>query len=258
MSTLRSSLLGVCLLVATIAPVRAASLSNGGFESGFASWGSFANASIQNTGSICLTAPLTCSASPTNGVSEALLTTPTTANVSNLESFLGLSAGSLLSQGVTGGSALQQTFTVSSGTLSFDWNFLTDETLNSVPNNDFAFIVLQGNLTKLTDVTSAVLASSDSNFFDSETGFRTFSQTLTGGTYTVSFVVANRNNTTFQSGLLVDNVNFQSVPEPSTWLGYFLFSIGFFAAIRRVRQRKNVSGTTLHSRSVHTATSLIS
>lgn len=235
--------IGGLLLVALstlTAPAQAFTIPNGSFETGdFADWSTLSSgdqAVVDNTAICGSTTP--CSGTPTDGTTEALLTTPGTANVTELESFLGLATGSLLARNVTGGSAISQTLTFSTeGTLSFDWNFLTNETLRTpTANDDFASFFLTGEVPLGSVLGSPPLFFSGTQLFDAETGFSSQSVALSAGTYTLGFLVADSNDTAFQSGLLVDNVGFQAIPEPSTTLGVgALLALGLSARLRRSR-----------------------
>ncbi|GAA6624200.1 hypothetical protein [Scytonema sp. NUACC26] len=132
---------------------------------------------------------------------------------STIESFLSLPNGTLdalITQDAIEGSAIQQTFAVTAGDrLSFDWNFLTNET-TSEGFNDFAFVKINGVIFKLAD-TFSPLVSSSSNDFDTETGLKTFSYTATyGSSLTLGFGVVNVGDTIIGSGLLIDNVKIES------------------------------------------------
>jgi PEP-CTERM motif len=248
--TMNARMAGIVLVtLATLAaPAQSANLTNGSFETGsFASWNTLSSGdqAVVSTTDICGSAT-PCSGSPTNGSFGALLTTPGTANVSSLESFLGLVPGNLLARNVTGGSAISQTFTLNTGgILSFDWNFLTNETLNTpTANDDFASFFLNSEVS-LGSILGSTLVSSGTQLFDAETGFNSVSLALGAGTYTLKFLVADRNDITFQSGLLVDNVRFVEavVPEPSSMLGMgSVLAFGLFAKTRRgksaIQQRK--------------------
>ncbi len=166
---------------------------------------------------------------PVEGFQQALISTapagvtgapanPVTASA--LETFLGLGAGSLTSQGATNGSGFKQTTIAAAAgdVISFKYDFYTQEP-RPTTSNDFAFVVLNGVLTKLADVNTAVLGappattgSGDNagiNGFAGvrETGFLTSSVTVgAAGTYTLGFGVVNVLNTNVQSGLLVDAI----------------------------------------------------
>ncbi|MDJ0698127.1 hypothetical protein [Mastigocoleus sp. MO_188.B34] len=110
-------------------------VDNGGFETGtFTNWQTIGDTSIEtsNFGVI-----------PSSGAFQALLTNGASDSGgsvidSDLEQFLGLSSGALdnlANADVTEGSAIKQTFSAQAGdVLTFDWNFLTNET---TPDNFF-------------------------------------------------------------------------------------------------------------------------
>lgn len=175
---------------------------NGGFETGsLASWSStgFANIKTSAFGS-----------GPTEGTYQALLTNGSGGvSDANLETFLGLDAGSLDGLGngnaVEGGS-LKQTVTVSAGaTLSFDWNFLTNEGTPGNPFNDFAFVAIASEtVDTLSDTNGSFVTSPTA--FNNETQFGTFEYTFSqAGTYQIGVGVVDVADPTVDSGLLVDN-----------------------------------------------------
>lgn len=218
--------------------VASADFTNGGFESGFASWATTGIASVE-TASI--------GTGTTQGIQQALLDTfdNTGANASSIESFLGLGSGDLnsiaasLNPGdtVVEGSALKQTITVNAGDkLTFDWNMLTDEFMASAQMNDFSFVSIvdtMTNISVLADVMSGSFAAS-STMFAHETGFNSFSHTFTtGGTYTIGFGVVDVGHADFGSALVVDNV--QVVPSPAA---FALAALGMPIAVSMVRRRR--------------------
>ncbi|MEH1935564.1 MAG: hypothetical protein V7L14_18065 [Nostoc sp.] len=196
-----------------------ATLVNGSFETGnFTGWSTLGSTSIETA---------TFNSEPTDGTSQALLSTGgATFDDSITEKFLGLKTGSLNNFGkgqVTKGSTIQQIFTAKAGDiLSFDYNFLTNEVLSPINFSDFSFVSISSSsdssinsLLELADVSNATSTTSLTEFFK-ETGFQTFSFKLpTTGTYTLGIGVVNVGDTAFDSGLLIDNVKFTSVPEPS-------------------------------------------
>ncbi|MEA5604790.1 hypothetical protein [Nostoc sp. UHCC 0252] len=160
----------------------------------------------------------------------------------SLENFLDVSSffGEDFLADAIEGSAIKQTFTAKAGeTLSFAWNFLTNETVgnNSNPDfNDFAFVTVSNNsqdlFFKLADTTTDFLArDSDSSFFE-ETGFKTFSFNLpTDGEYTLAVGVVDVGEPTIISGLLVDRV--QAVPETSSTVSLLILGIlGAFSTLK--------------------------
>jgi hypothetical protein len=214
-----------------------ATLVNRGFESGnFNGWTTLGTTSIETT---------TFGSGSTEGNSQALLSTGgATFNGSIVEKFLALEDESLNNFGkgeVTKGSAIQQKFTAKAGdTLSFDWNFLTNEILPPVSFSDFSFASITSSdnsvssLLELADVTDTTSEFSLTEFFQ-ETGFRTFSLKLpTTATYTLGLGIIDVGDSDLDSGLLVDNFKLTSVPEPANELG--LLGISALILLRLLRK----------------------
>ncbi|MBD2532099.1 hypothetical protein H6G97_21945 [Nostoc flagelliforme FACHB-838] len=166
----------------------------------------------------------------------------------SLENFLDVSSffGEGLLADAIEGSAIKQTFRAQAGeTLSFAWNFLTNESVGDNSNpafNDFAFATLSNNsqnlFFKLADSTTDFLAtSSNSNFFE-ETGSKTFSLTLpTDGEYTLGVGVVDVGEPTIISGLLVDRV--QAIPETSSTISLLILGIvGAFSAFKHIQKSR--------------------
>jgi hypothetical protein len=180
-------------------------VTNGSFEAGnFTGWNTQGNISIKTTHS---------GINPTQGTYQALLNSGSGAVTdSALESFLGLSVGALDGMGngnATEGSAIKlQTITVAAGTtLTFDWNFLTNESTPSSFYNDFAFVSING-VSELADTKSTFVLPSGSV---KQTGYTKFSHTFTtGGTYTIGLGVVDVGDTAVDSSLLVDNFSLTS------------------------------------------------
>lgn len=175
----------------------------------------------------------------------------------NLEGFLGLSTffgdeslDSLATAEPIEGSAIKQTFTASAGeTLSFSWNFLTNESTGQAARNDFtypdfndfAFATVQSDsdskLFSLADTGSNF--SNSSTFLEQETGFNTFSYTVPNtGSYTLGIGVVDVGEPTRVSGLLVDKV--EAVPETSSTtttsaLGMLALGAWWIVSVRRRR-----------------------
>jgi hypothetical protein len=200
--------------------VHAASLTNGGFETGnFSGWSTAGATAVIGK----LIGPT--GIAPTQGSKQAGLSTALTNQTdSQLEIFLGLSAGALDGLGngdAKEGSAIKQTFTANAGeVLSFRWNFLTNEQTPGADAryNDFVFVTL---------ISVNTLANTYSNFinapfvsgFDEQTGFQTFSQVLpSSGNYTLGIGVIDVTDTLGASGLLIDDVRLSATPEPGTMI----------------------------------------
>jgi len=214
-----------------VAPHTKAAITNGGFETGdFTGYNTLGDTSIQTTGT---------GFEPPQGTNVAFLnndptgfnqfgTSPATTSVGTLDSFSGLSAGTLEGMGVTSGSAINQSFTTTGGTLSFQYNFLTNET--PATNQDFAYVALSG--TGIVGTEFVILANptlpvgfnppngisgpdaTDGGIYaylgggtGTETGYLTDAFTgLAAGSYTVAFGVTNVTDNSGSSGLLVDNI----------------------------------------------------
>lgn len=183
-------------------PISPGAVTNGSFETGnFTGWRTLGSTSIETS---------TYGTTPTQGSYQALITNGSgSVSDSALESFLGLSAGALDAMGngdATKGSAMKlPTITVAAGTtLTFDWNFLTNETTPGFFYNDFAFVSING-LSELADTNSRFALSPTG--FTQETGYAQFSYTFaTAGTYTIGLGVVHTGDTWYDSALLVDNV----------------------------------------------------
>jgi hypothetical protein len=236
----RIGFIGFLLVLASIvtAPQAAqAVILNGGFETGdFTGWTTTGTTSIETAA---------FGSGPTEGTSQALLSTVgTAATDSDLETFLGLAAGSLDGLGngdAIEGAAIKQTFSASAGDLlSFDWNFLTNESTPST-FNDFAFVTINPT-SELADTGFATFFSSPTPF-DEETGFSTFSFPIAAtDSYTLGIGVVDEGDVVISSGLLIDRVSLTSsngtvIPEPTSML---LFGLGSLSALgarnRRIRK----------------------
>jgi hypothetical protein len=200
-----------------------------------------------------------------------------TALTAGLESFLNLAPGALNAANngtVIEGSAIKQQFTATAGqllTFSFDFAIRGDDLPNS-GYNDFAFASIQPAATQgssvltLASVNSATslsqLASGTPAYFDfllGHTGYHTYSYTIpASGTYVLGLGVVdvgpgspsdyqNTSGSKFlndrlgNSGLLLDNFNLSTVPEPQAWSLVAGFGLCGLTVIRRLlRGRKEV------------------
>ncbi|MGB7443107.1 MAG: choice-of-anchor I family protein [Coleofasciculaceae cyanobacterium] len=208
-------------------------LVSGGFEEGLAGW--------TPTGDAVL-ATNTFGRGPVEGDSQAFLSTATNEVIGLDANFNPVAGGTavpaanlppnlvnVILPNTIEGSSLTQTFTATAGeTLTFSYNFLTNETVgqNADPNfNDYAFISIEG----ATEVVNEVLADTTASFnpisnldsfeqyeFFNETGFETFSYTFqTTGQFTLGVGVADVGEFTTVSGLLVDDFSLSNDPEGS-------------------------------------------
>lgn len=267
--------LALAACAASFVGTASAQIVNGSFEQ---SGGSFTGWSVKGD---TLIEGNSLGSGPTDSTHEALVATATDGSVNNavpagtgvsesvLDPFLGLSASALTGLGngtVKLGSAITQSVTLAAGQkLTFDWDFLTNQTYYdaldgyyqkpSAANNDFAFVSVSKagsiNLTKLADTFDGYAPASNAGGFVtaftitdindpfiSETGFHSYTFTAaTAGTYTLGVgavnATTNANTDGINSAVLVDNFKVLPVPEPQTYVGFAF--IGAMAWNRRRR-----------------------
>jgi len=207
-----SFVIGVLLAVA---PGTRAAVINGGFEFGSLSGWTLSGQGHVETASAGIT--------PTEGTYQGYLETTGnyTALAPAVAASLGLSGPAIFGLGAgspTNGTGISQVVTVSAGdTLSFDWNFMTDELNESSTYNDFAFYSIDGSAFLLASRNSSTFDTvSPPLGFDGQTGWGTESFIFsTSGTHTIGFGVLNVGDTGHNSVLLLDAVSIP-VPETST------------------------------------------
>jgi hypothetical protein len=144
-----------------------------------------------------------------------------------LAAFFGVTTSSIHDSSTGANGQEGSGFTINLGVLtagtqiSFDYDFLTQEPPNG--NKDFAFYTLNNGVTSsfgggISNVNAATLATPGSNIFGSQTGYKTFTISITTtATYTLGLGVVDAGNSASDdapSALLVDNI--QIVPEPTT------------------------------------------
>jgi hypothetical protein len=200
-------------------------LPNGGFETGnFASWSTTGGPNTVQTAAFGIP--------PTQGTYHALMSNASGVATGTLELFLGVTPGSLNGLGngtVWNGSAVQQTFFAPAGaTLTFDWDFLTNESPGDTTFDDFAFVAITpvtagGTLQTLQKVANAGAfgPAPGSTGFGSHTGYHTFSYTFPAdATYTLSVGAVNVGDTAVSSAVLLDNAQLSSLggqPAEAHW-----------------------------------------
>ncbi|MBD2440585.1 PEP-CTERM sorting domain-containing protein [Nostoc sp. FACHB-110] len=224
----------ISLPTAFISAPAYAGLRNGSFETGdFTGWSTTGNTSIKTA---------SFGSQPKQGNFQALVSTTAdgrTATPGELEDFLGLEPFSLdnINGPIFSGSALQQEFSAVAGqTLSFNWNFLTNEASQSPNFNGFAFVKINKSTQKLADTFSTLIPSS--TFFVSETGYRTFSYTIpTTGNYSLGIGVATVGDAFGGFGILVDNAAL--VPEPGSVVGLVAIASASLGNTLRRRKKKH-------------------
>ncbi|MBW8848613.1 MAG: PEP-CTERM sorting domain-containing protein [Burkholderiales bacterium] len=214
----------------------AAGVTNGDFASGdLTGWTKAGNGAVDTTHQF--------GAPPAGFTAQAVLGTAGTSGylfggsavaAATLESFVGLSAGSLSGMGATVGSGLSADFTAAAGErLIFQWKFMSDDPASS-PADDTAYVVLdKTTVIKLTSVHSATfLGGSASPLFD-ETAYLTFtSAPLAAGSHSVSLGVFDGLDTLGASALAISDVHLAPVPEPASAL-LLLGGLGLLAVRRR-------------------------
>jgi hypothetical protein len=199
-------------------------LPNGGFEFGnLSGWASAGDTALRNS---------SFGTGPTEGSFDAVAINDGV-TAAALESFAGVASGSLTGLGngtVTNGSGLQQvSVTAAAGSvLSFDWNFLTDESVGPTNSfNDFGFVSVTptaggGTLQTLASTqTPGFVTAPGATGFVSMTGFKSFSYTFpTPGTFTITVGAVNVQDTAFASAVLVDKFRLLSSttgPAAGNW-----------------------------------------
>lgn len=165
----------------------------------------------------------------------------------SLDEFLGIDPSQLDVGGTAyQGSALKQVVTVEAGEiLSFEWNFLTNETSSFIdPNigslNDYAFFLVNDEVNVLADINDATLPSS---LFISETGNQSLQYRFNrAGSYTLAFGAVDVDDFTVTSALKVSHVtltrptNPTSVPETTPVVGLLALA-GLAASLRLIPKR---------------------
>ncbi|MEM8828800.1 MAG: hypothetical protein AAGE96_05515 [Cyanobacteria bacterium P01_G01_bin.19] len=290
--------LGSSFLLVDAASAFSVTFSNGGFESNYDSWTTTGDASIQSTFQTISPTNPTNQALITNAchdcaddTNSSLLrnddpgTTVSTFNYSDtnpvasttgvpsLQTALNLDPDAFsiyVEEGSTvyntfertpkeGSGILSDTFTVSdSFTLSFNWNYLTnDGASGDLGDRDFSFVTIYSvdalgepvNFYNNKDGYSQIDVLADStgttptvtgNNFDTVSGYNTYtSEVLPAGDYRIGYGVVDVYDKERSSALLVDNLSFtEEVPwEFSPTLG--LLAVGGMFGFRTILRRKN-------------------
>ena len=149
--------------------------------------------------------------SPTDGMFMARLTSSGSGDQMSIEAFLGVPSGGLNaaaasgsgSDNATNGSAIMTTLAVNAGdVITFDWFFDADD---YSPYNDFSFVVIDGQVFELADI-SMVGSYNATNWAE-------FSYTATSsGALNIGFGVMNTGDSGVDSHLLVDNLCVNGLP----------------------------------------------
>ncbi|MBD2253965.1 PEP-CTERM sorting domain-containing protein [Nostoc parmelioides] len=237
--------IATAFLITNQEKVHAISINNGSFETGnFSNWETVGSTDINVGITPTVETAEEFGVTPINGTYQAVLETladTTGINSAALETFLGLSSGSLTSLEAEEGSAIKQVITVNAGDkLTFSWNFLTNQVPADPTYNDFAFFSITG-VTQLANTNS--LTTFSFSRLAEETGYQPYTYNFTtAGTYTLGFGVVDVGDTTVNSALLVDNVELTPVPEPTTMLGILMgIGFGYAAKMRFSPQQKKAN-----------------
>lgn len=203
-------------------------VTNGDFTVSLAGWDAVGDASVQSSAAL-----LTTAYDANDDVAGNFNFSGASAqDAPVLESQAGLTSGAL--GNAWDGSLIKQTFTVNAGdTLSFQWNFLSNEGTSGQP--DFGFVVINGALTQLGSVAQASVTPG-LNGFAAQTGWNTFSQTFANaGSVTLALGVVDANDVVTTSALMVDQVTLSAVPEPGALM---LLGAGLVASGWSQRRRR--------------------
>jgi hypothetical protein len=205
------------VLVAALSIDARADVVNGGFESGAIAPWVVAGQGLVRDSSFGVT--------PTHGTYAGYIdnTGNGTILAADMDTALHLPAGTVntfVSGTPTRGSVIYQNVVVAAGsTLSFDWNFMSDELHEDPIFDDFAFYSVVGATSGIQD--SYLLASRNSSTFSSSapvgfdgiTGWETQTYYFpTSDTYRIGFGVMNVTDGGYDSAIMLDGI---VVPEPA-------------------------------------------
>jgi len=230
---MKTVLLAAICAAATPTLSRAA-IINGGFETGDLTGWTLAGSGFATGSGIGVTPP----EGSFQGYIETTgnLTDPGMAVIASLgvpgSAILALGAGTPVN-----GTGLSQSVTVSAGdTLSFDWDFLTDELSEPSMYNDFGFFTISSSAFLLASRNSSTYdVTSPPPGFEGQTDWMTQSYTFpSAGTYTIGFGVLNVGDPGYDSALLIDAVMIP-VPEPASIV---LLASGLSVFVLRQRRRR--------------------
>ena len=230
---IKTSLLATAISLAFASQAMAA-ITNGGFTgNSLTGWNTLGDVTTQSGGAFLTTASLDFQDDFPEDAGTFNASGTTAYDVANggFEVFAGLNAGDLDTPDFAyEGSLLKQAITVNAGdTLSFSWNMFSNEGGESSPNSDYAFVVINGVLTKLSPASNALIPSVP---YDFSTGASTFSQSFaSASTLTLAFGVVDLTDYGVTSALWLDNVKLVAapVPEPETY-AMLLAGLGFIVA----------------------------
>jgi hypothetical protein len=250
-SSMKNKALALAVVTASVgfctsAMAAPAQFANQGYEAGLEGWISSGDVTATSESTVD-TALGNWIITPHQTQMAQLNSTPLSSNstdVQGLDTFFGLNTGTIeaaLTGDVTNGAGIKQSFTGLAGdTLTQYWDFVARD---SIPFNDSAFVVINGQVTVLASVENGGIEVGDFG----HTGWQSFSYTLPAdGTYTVGFGVVNIQDREFDSVLLLDNqagdarfVPASTIPEPETY-AMLLAGLAFISVMTK---RKSLSAT---------------
>ena len=163
---------------------------------------------------------------------------PVASGTGSLEGFVGVPLGSFDDNTnfafAFEGSAASQSFSAAAGSqLTFKWDLSTLDQRDPT-QADYAFVVIDGQVTKLADAFAATTAIAGGDYA-AHTGWMDYTATFaSGGAHTVSFGIVDVGDDFDTSALSVTGVNLSAVPETSS-LALLVAGLGMLALQRRRR-----------------------
>jgi hypothetical protein len=242
------------LLIASSTGANAATFLNSNFENGNLS-------GCSTSGDVAVISSPTLNASRISGAYSAALTTSSKSNQDDfplatgilnlsgsepagsgsskgLNEFLGISQTALdidLFTQSTEGSAIQQTISLLAGsTVNFKWQFLSADSWLG----DYAFVAINGVVTKLADIGYSPSLTSLTGPLTFATGVNTFTyNAASAGNYTFGLGVVDILDFTGTSMLVVDEFQVSAIPEPEH---YTMLLAGLGSVFLIARRRRNL------------------
>jgi hypothetical protein len=225
---------------AALAQPAMAQVVNGDFSDGLAGWSTVGDASTKAAGAVdpsrlwLTTASVAYDDDVDFGIAAGGRNASGIAAVDNglgeLEAFTGAAGGAL--GAVYEGSAAKQSFNAGAGSkLSFHWDLGTLDPRTNASTFDTAFVVIDGRLTTLGDISAATLAGTDGNA--THTGWTDFSFTFANaGLHTLAFGVGDIGDYDATSTLAIAGVSLSAVPEAPS-LALLAAGLGLLGVARR-------------------------
>jgi hypothetical protein len=210
----------------------AMAVTNGSFNSGLTGWTSLGDVAVIS-GAAMLTSASVASEDDFPDLAGAFNVSGTeTAYIDDIETSLGVAAYTL-GIDATEGSLLKQTFNVNAGdTLSFNWNFFTNE---EATGTDYAFVSINGAVSTLA---TAANATSTDVTYAYTTNAGSFSHVFaSAGSVVLGFGVLDRVDYSVTSALTLDNVTLVAAPVPEAD-AYALMLAGMGLVAFLARRRK--------------------